>query len=160
MTGFRSICCPIDFSDASRLALEEAAELARRYEAALTILHVAEPVHGGPEMAFAPPSQLLEEGSVTALAAWKSDAERLRGGAVGSVLLSGPAAPAIVQYARDLGVDLIVMASHGRTGFRRLVLGSVAEQVIRTAPCGVLVVRHEVVRPRTIATDTVEGMPA
>ena len=52
-------------------------------------------------------------------------------------------AVSIAQYARDHAVDLIVLASHGRTGFKRAVLGSVAERVVRSAPCDVLVVRSK-----------------
>lgn len=82
------------------------------------------------------------------------------GGPVGSVLLGGQAASAITRFARDTGTDLIVMASHGRTGVRRLVLGSVAEQVLRTAPCAVLVVRREEVGRPEEKTDTEIGIPA
>jgi nucleotide-binding universal stress UspA family protein len=144
MDDYDRICCPIDFSEPSRRAMQEAARLARKHEASLTLLHVAEPVHHGAEMAFSPPAWAAEEAGARELAAWKAEAEAITGEAVATVLLSGPPAPAIVGFARDAGVDLIVTASHGRTGVRRIVLGSVSEQVIRTAPCDVLVVRHEV----------------
>jgi nucleotide-binding universal stress UspA family protein len=160
MTDFRRICCPTDFSEASREALREGSQLARRYGAGLTVLHVAEPVHGGPEMAFAAAAQQIEEAAASSLSAWKTEAERMLGGQVGSVLVAGPPAPAIVRFARDSGTDLIVMASHGRTGIRRLVLGSVAEQVLRSAPCDVLVVRREEVNRSEETTDTEVGMPA
>jgi nucleotide-binding universal stress UspA family protein len=65
---------------------------------------------------------------------------------VDSVLLGQPAAQAITSFARDAGVDLVVLASHGRTGLARLVIGSVAEAVVRTAPCPVLVVKPPAVR--------------
>jgi universal stress protein A len=61
---------------------------------------------------------------------------------VDSVLLGQPVAAAITGFARATGVDLIVIGSHGRTGLARLVVGSVAEAVVRTAPCPVLVVRE------------------
>jgi nucleotide-binding universal stress UspA family protein len=160
VTGFHRICCPTDFSEGSRLALQEAADLARRYGASLTVLHATEPVHGGPEMAFVLAARQIEEASAASLSDWKVEAERIFGGQVGAVLRPGPAAAAIARFARDSETDLIVMASHGRTGIRRLVLGSVAEQVLRTAPCDVLVVRHEdAVRPREKA-DMEIGMPA
>jgi nucleotide-binding universal stress UspA family protein len=62
---------------------------------------------------------------------------------VEAVRLGSDAAETIVQYAKKHGVDLIVMASHGRTGLRHLLFGSVAEQLLRTAPCPVLVIRPE-----------------
>ena len=73
------------------------------------------------------------------------------------MVLSAPAGPAIIGFARDDASDLIVMASHGRTGFRRLVLGSVTEEVIRAATCPVLVVRHAAA-PH--GRDEERGMPA
>jgi nucleotide-binding universal stress UspA family protein len=57
------------------------------------------------------------------------------------VLLEGEPATEIVHYARDAGIDLIVMGTHGRTGLDRLLMGSVAEKVMREAPCSVLVVK-------------------
>jgi nucleotide-binding universal stress UspA family protein len=160
MTEFRRICCPTDFSEASRQALLEASDLARRNRASLTVLHVAEPVHSGPELAFAAAAQQIEEASAAAFLDWKLAAERIFGGPVSSVLLSGPAPQAITRFARDTGTDLIVMASHGRTGIQRLVLGSVTEQVLRTAPCDVLVVRHEEVARPAEKVDTEVEMPA
>lgn len=164
MNEYDRICCPIDFSEPSRRAMHEAARLARGHGASLTLLHVAEPAHHGAEMAFAPPAWAAEEAGARELATWRAEAEEISGEAVATVLLSGPPAPAIVGFARDAGVDLIVTASHGRTGVRRIVLGSVSEQVIRTAPCDVLVVRHEVEpRPaeeREAGTGAALGMPA
>jgi nucleotide-binding universal stress UspA family protein len=160
MTDFRRICCPTDFSESSREALREGCQMARRYGAGLTVLHVAEPGYGGPELAFAVAARQIEEAAAASLSAWKAEAERMLGGPVGSVLLGGQAASAITRFARDTGTDLIVMASHGRTGVRRLVLGSVAEQVLRSAPCAVLVVRREEVRRPEEKTDTEIGMPA
>ncbi len=160
MTQFRRICCPTDFSEGSRHALREASDLARRFGASLTLLHVPEPVHGGPEMAFAAATQQIEEAAAAALTDWKLEAERAFGGQVGSVLLSEPPAQAITRFAGDTGTDLIVMASHGRSGVRRLVLGSVTEQVVRTAPCAVLVVRLEEAARPVEKADAEFGMPA
>src|SRR5512137_1417912 len=123
MSGYRRICCPVDFSDSSHLALVEAARIARREGAALTVLHVEEPQVHYIEGPFAPPPPPHGEGTVDA------------------VLLGAPVVPAINGFARDTGVDLIVLASHGRTGLARLMLGSVTEAVVRTAPCPVLVMR-------------------
>jgi len=159
MSEFCRICCPIDFSESSRVALEQAARMIRTDGGGLTVLHVTEtPWPGGPGP-FAPPPRAAEHGVMTQLAAWTAEAERLAGKTVGSVVLSAPVAEAIVGFARDDASDLIVMASHGRTGFRRLVLGSVAEAVARTAPCPVLLVRREV--PEVPGADAeTSGMPA
>jgi nucleotide-binding universal stress UspA family protein len=141
MPGYRRVCCPVDFSDPSHLALVEAARIARREGAALTVLHVKEAQVQYVEGPFAPPPPPHGEGASPALEAWRAEAEGIRGGPVDAVLLDAPVVPAIHAFARDTGVDLIVLASHGRTGLARLMLGSVAEAVVRTAPCPVLVLR-------------------
>jgi nucleotide-binding universal stress UspA family protein len=142
MSDFRRICCAVDFSAPSRLALEAAAGMARHYRAGLSVLHVSEASAPGPQAVFAPPPRAAEEKEAAELAAWRADAERLGVAEASSVLLYGAAAASIVGFARDEGVDLLVMASHGRTGLKRLLLGSVAEAVMRTAPCSVLIVRR------------------
>jgi nucleotide-binding universal stress UspA family protein len=159
MSEFRRICCPIDFSERSRIALETAARMVRRDGGGLTVLHVTETAWPGAQGAFAPPPRSGQAGVTAQLAAWTAEAERLAGGTVSSVLLSAPVAEAIAGFARDDASDLIVMSSHGRTGFRRLVLGSVADAVVRTAPCPVLLVRRD--EPAAPAdTGETGGMPA
>ena len=158
MAAFRRICCPVDFSERSRAALELAADLARREGAGLTILYATRARWPGDQGAILP-GPGTEEVEVETLARWTADAERLRGSTVGSVLLSAPAAEAIVGFARTNGVDLLVLASHGRKGMERLLLGSVAEAVLRSAPCPVLVVRRDDPRPPE-AEDGTSGMPA
>jgi nucleotide-binding universal stress UspA family protein len=159
MTGFRRICCPIDFSDGSRGALEQAARLAREGGGGLTLLHVTEAAWPGPESPFSPPPHASEKEAAGQLAEWTAEAERLAGSAISSVMLSSPVAAAIVGFARDDASDLIVMSTHGRTGFRRLVLGSVAEAVVREAPCPVLLVRRPESRDEVDGGET-SGMPA
>ncbi len=159
MSEFRRICCPIDFSEASRAALELAARLARRDGAGLTVLHVTGTRWPGEQGEILPRPRSKEKDETTLLAEWTAEAERLAGSTVSSVLLSAPAGPAIVGFARDDATDLIVMSSHGRTGFRRLVLGSVTEEVLRTASCPVLVVRREEAPPDA-RRDEERGMPA
>ena len=159
MTEFHRICCPIDFSEWSRVAMEQAARMVRQDGGGLTLLHVTETGWPGAQGPFAPPPHGPGGDVTTLLSAWTAEADSLAGGAVSSVLLSGPVAAAIVSFARDVPSDLIVMSSHGRTGFRRLVLGSVAEEVVRTAPCPVLLVRREVPVPAAEAGET-GGMPA
>jgi hypothetical protein len=76
---------------------------------------------------------------------WRNQLEQIRPTntdiPVRHVLLSGDPAEEIVRYGRDTGMDLIVMGTHGRTGLERLLLGSVAEKVLRDAACSVLVVK-------------------
>ena len=150
MSAYRRVCCPVDFSDSSWLALAEAARLARGEGASLTVLHVREATGPVLESPFLPPTSWPEESPPPELERWRAEAERLRGATVDSVLLGPPVAQAIAEFARDTGVDLIVVASHGRAGLARLVLGSVAEAVVRIAPCPVLVVKAPVVRGKEV----------
>lgn len=141
MSNWYKICCPVDFSQASRAALEEAADLARRYGSELTLLHVFEP-RGADTMAMMP--EVVEQTRVELarlLGGWKAEAEGISGGTVHARVETGAAAREIVRFAEEAGCHLIVMGTHGRSGLRRLVIGSVAEKVIREAPCHVLVVR-------------------
>ncbi len=142
MGDWRRICCPVDFSEASRAALREAAELARRFGAELVLLHVVEPAGpAGSELAFAPPrARRGDAAGVSPLAEWEAEAVKVVGPRVESLELSGSPAEEIVRFAAEGGCDAVVLGTHGRTGFRRLVLGSVAAQVVRDAPCPVVVV--------------------
>jgi nucleotide-binding universal stress UspA family protein len=146
MSVYGRICCAVDFSEPSRLALSEAARLARDDGASLTVLHVREAPRPAPEVLYAPPLAWQDESTPAELEEWRTEAERIREGPVDSVLLGQPVAPAITAFARETGVDLIVLSSHGRTGLARVVVGSVAEAVVRTAPCPVLVVRAPAIR--------------
>jgi nucleotide-binding universal stress UspA family protein len=143
MIQLRNILCPTDFSDFSQRALAHAATLARWYEARLTVLYVSSLA---PAVAGFPPlvspitlepltrERLLEE--------LKGFAEPATAGGVKTELVvrEGPAAAQIVEQARTGAADLVVMGTHGRGGFERLMLGSVAEKVLRQAPCPVLTV--------------------
>lgn len=141
MTAFARICCAVDFSETSRKALLEAADLARRDGSTLTVLHVREdPLGGGASPVGRSPG--IENGRILPyLEALRGEAEWLRNEPVGSVVVTGPVAQSIATFARDTGADLLVLGCHGRTGSARWALGSVAEAVLRMAPCPVLVVR-------------------
>jgi nucleotide-binding universal stress UspA family protein len=145
MTEWKKICCATDFSEPARLALLKAAELARRLDADLELLHVHTlPPGVGADMLVTPAD--LGEAALAepekAMASWRDEAERLAGRAVGSTVVAGDSAGEIVRIARERAIDLVVVGTHGRTGLRRFVLGSVAERVVREAPCAVLVVRR------------------
>jgi nucleotide-binding universal stress UspA family protein len=140
---FKHILAPVDFSDFSARSLAHAAALARWYEAKLTVLHVAVtfevlPVKG--ELGV--PVQVIES------AAREDVDHRLRelldagGVAPNAVAIArtGDPAKTIVDEAVSNKADLVVMGTHGRRGFNRLLLGSVTESVLRHAPCPVLTV--------------------
>jgi nucleotide-binding universal stress UspA family protein len=141
---WKTICCPVDFSDASRAAMEVAADLARRGGASLTLLH-AYPVPGytfpdGSVVASPRMLQELADQSARHLGEWKKQAEALGAPDVRVETVVGEPAAEIVAFARDRKVDLLVLGTHGRTGIEHALMGSVAERVVRKARCPVLTV--------------------
>jgi universal stress protein A len=145
MIEIRRILCPIDFSDFSRRALDHAIAIARWYESTVTALHVFSPA---PVAAFGPGPVTFEPIVLTAadrdqlLADTKAfiEAEAAPGVAIGAVVREGNTTAEILDQASSMNADLIVMGTHGRSGFERLLLGSVAERVLRKARCPVLTV--------------------
>lgn len=143
MIEWKRICCAVDFGDAARAALEEAAALASKFEAELTLVHVVTlPPPSGNDTLIASSTvadmQLKEDEEI--LARWRTEAEERARRPVRTRLLTGDPAAEILRHARDERCDLVVVGTHGRTGVPRLVLGSVAERVARRSPCAVLVV--------------------
>jgi nucleotide-binding universal stress UspA family protein len=145
---FRHILAPTDFSEYSTQAVTSALEWAKKFGAKLTIVHVIElppyPVEG-----YVPPSLSatfmddLERQATTDLAQLVPEAESA-GVEVARVVAVGSPYRKIIDMAEAEHVDLIVMATAGRTGFSRLVMGSIAERVVRSASCPVLTIRpHE-----------------
>jgi nucleotide-binding universal stress UspA family protein len=136
------ILVPLDFSDPATQALEYAIQLARQLQARLTLLHV---IHIPPLMDadMTASMQYMEYIEADARRAMGACLQRVRqaGLAVQSLLVQGSPWREIVDKAKDTRADLIVMSTHGRTGFQHLLLGSVAERVVRLAPCPVLVTR-------------------
>ena len=137
------ILLPTDFSDTARHAREYARELAERFGAEVHVLYVVpDPTPQDWTVGAAPlvVSELLET--------WKADAERRLGeislGGVETVraIRVGHAFVGILQYAGDNAIDMIVMGTHGRGPVKHLLLGSVAEKVVRKARCPVLTVRQ------------------
>lgn len=133
------ILFPTDFSHASDVAMPLATTLARDTGAKLIIVHVEEPpvAYSGGEMYYGLPEPALEHIHRMLHAVVPSDPTVPHE----HRLLSGDPAGAIVQLAEEEHVDLIVMGTHGRTGLRRLLMGSVAESVVRRAPCPVVTYR-------------------
>jgi nucleotide-binding universal stress UspA family protein len=160
MIRIKSILCPVDFSDVSHHALEHAVMLARWYGASLSLLHVhrlALPVAGiGLSVAEMQPVVLTDHERSQLLAALNDMAQPARaGGAPVEILLDEGlnVAQTIEERAQSLSVDFITLGTHGRTGFQRLVLGSVAERVLRVARCPVMTVpaREPTTTPRSPA---------
>jgi nucleotide-binding universal stress UspA family protein len=144
---FKRILVPIDFSSTSDAALQCARGMAVRFGASLHLLHVAEDPYRAfysAEVYVPEVEGLRDEILRNAIGGLKerlrtSDFAELR--ATADAIIGTPAA-CIVEYAAGHGVDLIVMGTHGRGGMSHLLMGSVAERVVRTAPCPVLTLRE------------------
>ncbi|WP_242344319.1 universal stress protein [Anaeromyxobacter terrae] len=145
--GWKRLLCPVDFSPVSESALRVASALARELGAGLTLLHVRTvPGSSIPEGMLEPTSELEHDLSAPAdrpLAAWKAIAEELGAPRVEAETSVGDPAVEITELARREGFDAIVIATHARTGLKHAVLGSVAEKVVRLAPCVVISVTPE-----------------
>jgi nucleotide-binding universal stress UspA family protein len=142
MLPFKTILFATDFSPASKVAFEVASALARDYRARLIAIHVIEPVQMGFSEfnAYVGPDE--DKGkAMEMLQAIKAPAPTVT---IEHRLLEGTAATVIAETAEETAADLIVMGTHGRSGLTRLVMGSVAEEVLRRAPCPVLTVRGAV----------------
>lgn len=147
MKPFKKILVPTDFSPHSLEAVRTGVDLARRYEGSLTLVHVYDPVaYALPEgyVLFTPPQfEKLIAALEQQLEGSKQVAREAGAAEVETRLLQGFPAGEIVDFAASAGIDLIVMGTHGRTGAKHLFLGSVAERVVRTAPCPVLTLKAE-----------------
>jgi nucleotide-binding universal stress UspA family protein len=136
MIHVKKILYPTDFSSYSNQAYFHAVALAENHQASLTVLFVYTPDFPAPPQAAA---------HATSQAFWRDQLEQIRplnpDIVVKHVFLEGDPAAELVRYAQDAAIDLVVMGTHGRTGLERLLMGSVAEKVLRDAPCSVLVVK-------------------
>jgi len=145
----KRILVPIDFSDCSKKALQYALPFAKEYKAALTLLYVVPPAYGAGEYGGIDYAQLeasMREGGQKQLA--KLAVDEVHGEVATDTLVRvGSPTREILDAARSLPADLIVISTHGRTGLKHVFLGSVAEHVVQRAPCPVFVVRereHEI----------------
>ena len=146
MLPFKKILCPTDFSEASYEALKAANELALHFSAELYLIHIVSPiVPASPD--FAPSVLPLAEMEASAEKSLQEVAQQRvsKGLNVRQIIVLGEAADEIIRVSEQEKVDLIVIATHGQTGWRHFVFGSVAEKVVRLAPCPVLTIRapHE-----------------
>jgi len=138
---FQNILCPVDFSDCSREALVKAVELANENRAKLTLVHAYQFPTGEGVCYVRDLLGQIEAEARHEVAGWTEEAKRLGAEGVEGVAVLGIAYDEIVKRARELGCDLIVMGTHGRSGLKHAFVGSVAERVIRYSPCTVMVVR-------------------
>jgi nucleotide-binding universal stress UspA family protein len=145
MLPFKKILCPTDFSEPAFVALKRAEELARHFAAELIVAHVIPTLPGphlfpDPEASFNFDVPLYQQ--ELAIKAEQMLKDLVSHHKVGSrnLVSTGDAAPEILRIAHQERADLIVIASHGLTGWHRLVHGSVAEKVMRQATCPVLTI--------------------
>ncbi|PWU11601.1 MAG: universal stress protein [Verrucomicrobia bacterium] len=134
----QKILVPVDFSDCSKKALHYAIPFARQFGAELKLLHVLAPYPAVPEMAPYDFDDIHD---------CREELNRLQKEIEGEVrsttgLRKGLPHMEIAAAAREFGADLIIISTHGRKGFSRMLLGSTTEKVVRHAPCPVLIVRE------------------
>jgi universal stress protein A len=146
LLNLKRILAPIDFSPASKKALDYAFRLGELFNSEITLLHVFEPLEAPdfPDIACASSYGVKEFAS-----AEKNLRELITSSPANGAsqlnwkVRAGVAAHEIVEASKELDVDLIVMATHGYTGWKHFCIGSTAERVVRAAPCPVLVVREK-----------------
>jgi universal stress protein A len=146
MEKISKILVPLDFSEASARALRYAVDLANRYDATLELVHVFDvAAHGLPDPMLLDPKQfetainMLHEELAAAKRAAAAGGIEL----VDTALLHGKPAAEILKRAQEGSFDLIVLGTHGRSGLKHLLIGSVAELIVRSAPCPVLAVKAQ-----------------
>jgi nucleotide-binding universal stress UspA family protein len=150
----KRVLVPVDFSGDSLNALAYARALVKPFKAEVVLVHVIEPIYyaAPADMYMTSPNlaSIIDEQQRMAAQQLKHIATALekKGHRVRTVLRTGSPAQVIIDSARRTGADLIVMATHGRTGLAHVFMGSVAEKVVRTAACAVLTVRSALVQKR------------
>ena len=160
---FRKILVPTDFSETAETALYYAKELARQFGAELHLLHVGEDpmlLAGWSMLASGPASDVGEEAAVLREQLkdlLTADDQKLLKTEV-HVILGQPTGVAISRYAVEGEFELIVMGTHGRGALAHTLMGSVAEKVVRSAPCPVLTIRHPA--HRKVAIERLQKMTA
>lgn len=150
MTFATHVLVPTDFSQASLLAVEAAALIAKQFSAKLSVVHVHDPDGLRPPAQMAWNPQRLDDLETEIQALIQTHMKELLAGALANVenvesdvLEHEAPAKAICDYAEKVGADLIVISTHGRTGLKHLLIGSVAERVVRHATVPVLTLRSQ-----------------
>lgn len=143
----KQILVPVDFSAPSQQALRYALRFAKEFHAEVTLLHVVEKTAVGSGFADMPSRFAYsdEELSIAEknLGALIASSQEAGCPTIGSTVRTGLPAHEIVEAAKELDTDLIVIATHGYTGWKHFCIGSTAERVVRAAPCPVFVVREK-----------------
>ena len=148
MIAIKNVLVATDFSEPSTTALEYGRALARTFGASLHVIHVVDGVVANGMLADTVPANYaglfdeLEDAGRRQLEATIRDDDRRELAAKPVLRTFTAAARAIVEYAEEQQIDVIVMGTHGRGGWSRVFMGSVAEKVVRMARCPVLTVRH------------------
>lgn len=148
MIELKKILVPTDFSDYAAIPLKFGCGLAEVFKAELHLLHVLQDLVAlvpEPGLAYVPPGDLIRElqESADAALAKLPDPTWAAGKSVVRATRQGPPFLEIVRYAKENDIDLIVLGTHGRTGLAHALMGSVAEKVVRKAPCPVLTIRPD-----------------
>jgi nucleotide-binding universal stress UspA family protein len=157
MINLNHILVATDFSEASDAAFTYGRALAARFGATLHVLHVVENVYVGTLGAQVLVGDIQEQVAADArhrLHELVMDSDNSGPTTIPAIVTAGEPAEAIVNYARLHNIDVIVVGTHGRGGLAHLLIGSIAEIVVRTAPCPVLTVRHperDFVRPDALS---------
>jgi len=147
MIRMKTILHPTDFSETSKHALNYAISFAQEYGAKLHILHVIEEITSSLyfDMLQAPPlAKLMEDIEAQARKALEDIVPQEARGTIQVEYVTRKGVPflEIIRYAQETDADMIICGTHGRTGLKHALFGSVAEKVVRKAPCPVLSVRH------------------
>jgi nucleotide-binding universal stress UspA family protein len=137
----QKILCPVDFSEHSREGLHRAAAMAKIFDASIEVLHVYDLSHPGRDVMDGIKAEEHLEAIDRDLAAWKREAEALGVKAVATLSVQGVPWDQITARASEGDFGLVVIATRGRSGIPRLLLGSTAERVVRHAMCPVMTVR-------------------
>ncbi len=145
MLPIKKILCPVDFSEPSYEALKVAEELAGQFSSELSVVHVVREVSSslyGPEFSDFDVDAYQEELEASAKVKLKEVVEERLAKylKVSQVIMRGKAADRIVEISDEESFDLIVIATHGQTGWRHFVFGSVTEKVVRLGQCPVLTI--------------------
>lgn len=166
MIAIKNILVATDFGPAAETALTYGRALAETFGARVHLLHVVQNVYlvapAYDSAGLSPEVQLgIEAAARKQTEAGLTDDERRTQRALAVTVTSMSPAAAIVAYAKDHDIDLLILGTHGRGPFSHLLMGSVAERVVRTAPCPVLTVHHpehEFVRQEALVTANPEGV--
>lgn len=148
MLTIRAVLAPTDFSHHAERAVRYACEFAEKFGATLHLLHVLPeviaPIGPDPSLVTALPVEYYRDAEADSLAALRKmiDSSWTAPAQVEAAVLWGDPVDGITTYSKDHAIDIVVVATHGRTGLRHVLLGSVAERLVRESLCPVLSIRN------------------